>query len=421
MKHAPWTIIGTVDTGDSTTDLLSVFMAQTTMEVTRRKALGTYTIEEVAKHNNENDAWVTIQGDVLNVTDFLLEHPGGKLVILNLAGKDASDEFLSIHPADVYRKHAPYLIIGSLQGYEKKDYHLKANKNDGKTDSLLAKEPEDEGVIGGWFGSMFYAAYAIMNQVISTIFTASNVQFLNDRTGLTRSACFMMFFMVIHAVGNLHIFLGPDDFNGYGYFYVRLYWTMGGLVEANAVEIYLAMAIVLHVSVALKRTWDINRKATWSSGKLNLAFTGVLLLTFMTLHLFQFRLADTEKYLVRPPPWYYGGINWPTLLKLQLFWSADETIKPVPVRDIYKLEFDLFSHAFWCLYYIFSAGVFLAHACWGWQKLVPASSMAIPKPQRNKVVWYGWLLMGFVACCYFSFPLYCYFMPMKTGALGHVG
>merc|ERR1711904_440464 len=28
----------------------------------------------------------------------------------------------------------------------------------------------------------------------------------------------------IHAVGNLHVFIGPDDFNGYGYFYVRLYW-----------------------------------------------------------------------------------------------------------------------------------------------------------------------------------------------------
>ena len=29
--------------------------------------------------------------------------------------------------------------------------------------------------------------------------------------------------IVVHAVGNLHLFKGPDDLNGYGYFHVRLY------------------------------------------------------------------------------------------------------------------------------------------------------------------------------------------------------
>ena len=33
----------------------------------------------------------------------------------------------------------------------------------------------------------------------------------------------LFFFIVVHVVGNLHMFKGPDDFNGYGYFYVRLY------------------------------------------------------------------------------------------------------------------------------------------------------------------------------------------------------
>ena len=46
---------------------------------------------------------------------------------------------------------------------------------------------------------------------------------------------FLFIFIIIHAVGNLHVFLGPDDFNGYGYFYVRLYWTGFGL-QANIVE-----------------------------------------------------------------------------------------------------------------------------------------------------------------------------------------
>ena len=48
-------------------------------------------------------------------------------------------------------------------------------------------------------------------------------------------------FIIIHAIGNLHVFLCPNDFNGYGYFYVRLYWTGFGL-PANIVEIYVALA-----------------------------------------------------------------------------------------------------------------------------------------------------------------------------------
>merc|ERR1712085_42244 len=110
----------------------------------------------------------------------------------------------------------------------------------------------------------------------------------------------MILFMVIHAVGNLHIFLGPDDFNGYGYFYVRLYWTSLGIFKANIVEVYIALGAMLHVLVALRRTWDINRNYSLNSGKLNLAMTGTLLLAFMINHLQQFRFGDTQMYLVRP-------------------------------------------------------------------------------------------------------------------------
>ena len=52
------------------------------------------------------------------------------------------------------------------------------------------------------------------------------------------------------------VFLGPDDFNGYGYFYVRLYWTGFGF-NANIVEEYVLLSAVMHVVIALKRTYDI--------------------------------------------------------------------------------------------------------------------------------------------------------------------
>merc|ERR1719473_845462 len=134
--------------------------------------------------------------------------------------------------------------------------------------------------------------YAFIMEIIKTIFSVKNFK-MKERSGLTRSAFFLILFIVIHAVGNLHVFLGPGDFNGYGYFYVRLYFTGFGL-NANIVEEYLLLSILLHVFVGLKRTYDMKLTMGLRSGALNLAVTGLMLLAFMTIHLVQFRFGDTE-------------------------------------------------------------------------------------------------------------------------------
>merc|ERR1719440_851396 len=69
-------------------------------------------LEEVAKHTSKSDCWVVVAGQVLDVTKFLGEHPGGELAILTFAGKDATEEFNMIHPPDVVGKYAPDAIIG---------------------------------------------------------------------------------------------------------------------------------------------------------------------------------------------------------------------------------------------------------------------------------------------------------------------
>jgi len=247
-------------------------------------------------------------------------------------------------------------------------------------------------------------------------------------------------FMVIHAVGNLHVFLGPDDFNGYGYFYVRLYWTGFGL-PANIVEEYILLSALLHVFVALKRTWDMKLKMGVMSGQLNLAISGIILLTFMTIHLFQFRFGETVPYFIRPPPYLINF--WAILgLRLSLFW-CDQTFEDcpvttptVPVRDIYKLEFDIFTRAtnfpfgsscgekpfgiaslpdwttlpcqeipnFWAGFYIFSVFIFMIHACLGWAKVVPA--LGIPMGHHKRVNWIGYLIFFTLGAIYISFPVY---------------
>jgi len=349
-----------------------------------------------------------------------------------------------IHPPDVIGKYAPEAVIGVLG--EGGAAAAPATLSDGGAasaggpgKSLLSgkgDEMMDEQAWGKWreiatndnpgvliinVQAYFHAALSMVNAFLydtcATIFSNKNFQFkfTNDRSGLSRSAVFLILFMVIHAVGNLHVFLGPDDFNGYGYFYVRLYWTGLGL-PMNIVEEYVMVSIALHAAVALKRTWDINRNYAIGSGKLNLAISGVLLLTFMIIHLLQFRFGATQPFDVRPPP-YMLNLHPSDWLKLRLFWTTDDTVKPVAVRDIYKLEFDLFSagNEPLILFYLFSVSMFLWHAMMGWAKLVPSTAFHIPKMHQQRVVYMGNIIFFFVALCYFSFPLYCYFTDMKQG------
>lgn len=79
------------------------------------KKLAEYTLEEVAKHKTDKDCWVVVNGQVLDVTDFLSEHPGGKKAIMIYAGRDATEEFNMLHKPDVVEKYAPAAIIGTLK------------------------------------------------------------------------------------------------------------------------------------------------------------------------------------------------------------------------------------------------------------------------------------------------------------------
>lgn len=385
---------------------------------------GGITIDEVAKHNTATDCWVVVNGQVLNVTNFLKDHPGGELAILTFAGKDASEEFNMIHPGDVIQKYAPDAIIGSLSTGAQP-----AAATDNANAPLLSKpaaqtmsakpvyagppaQEEGESQISGYKGACFYMAWSFVAEIVYTIFSQKNFIITNDRTGLTRTAIFMIFFIVVHAIGNLHVFAGPNDFNGYGYFYVRTYL----LVPANVIEIYLWFCLIIHAYVGLKRTYSIAGNYTLNSGKLNLFISGVLLLVFLCIHLVQFRFAETHYWPVRPPT-YLVNLDLEDLLHLNFFWSRDTSIPQVMVRDIYRLEFELFQNWFWAVYYIFSVLVFVTHVNYGWEKVVPSTAFDIPKSLQPKVILAGKIIFWFIGLIYITFPIYCTFATpvTKTG------
>ncbi|KAI0815959.1 hypothetical protein GGR55DRAFT_372732 [Xylaria sp. FL0064] len=79
-----------------------------------------YTTKEVAAHNTPSDAWMIIHGQVYDVTGYLRDHPGGAEVLVDAAGKDASEEFDNAgHSEDASEIMAEYRI-GKLRGGSKK-------------------------------------------------------------------------------------------------------------------------------------------------------------------------------------------------------------------------------------------------------------------------------------------------------------
>ncbi|NWX63393.1 CYB5B protein, partial [Promerops cafer] len=68
-------------------------------------------LEEVAKRNSSREAWLVIHGRVYDVTRFLEEHPGGEEVLLEQAGRDATESFEDVgHSTDAREMLKQYYI-----------------------------------------------------------------------------------------------------------------------------------------------------------------------------------------------------------------------------------------------------------------------------------------------------------------------
>lgn len=73
-----------------------------------------YTLAQVAQHNKDGDAWVVVGGKVFDVSKFARMHPGGKGILLEYAGKDATQVFYQFHRHDIFKKYEQRLVIGTL-------------------------------------------------------------------------------------------------------------------------------------------------------------------------------------------------------------------------------------------------------------------------------------------------------------------
>eukprot|EP00638_Chattonella_subsalsa_P010286 CAMPEP_0117758472 /NCGR_PEP_ID=MMETSP0947-20121206/15401_1 /TAXON_ID=44440 /ORGANISM="Chattonella subsalsa, Strain CCMP2191" /LENGTH=126 /DNA_ID=CAMNT_0005578671 /DNA_START=139 /DNA_END=519 /DNA_ORIENTATION=+ len=78
-------------------------------------------MEEVQKHNSEEDVWIVIGNaktggpKVYDVTKYLNDHPGGGEMLLDVAGQNADDMFEDVGHTSDARKTMKEFLIGKLE------------------------------------------------------------------------------------------------------------------------------------------------------------------------------------------------------------------------------------------------------------------------------------------------------------------
>ena len=79
------------------TDTPTSTSSTTTTTSTPPASASSYTLAEVATHNNPSSCWRAINGKVYNLTSWINQHPGGPEHILSICGIDGSSAFNAQH------------------------------------------------------------------------------------------------------------------------------------------------------------------------------------------------------------------------------------------------------------------------------------------------------------------------------------
>merc|ERR1719271_840888 len=145
-------------------------------------AAAQFSLDDVASHNNKADCWVVLHGRVLDVTDFLKDHPGGELAIITFAGKDATAEFDMIHPPDVIEKYLdPAATKGVVAGSAAAAAAAAGGGGGGgAAPGKVGKGKDDAKVWGNyphnthwsWVTAIYLMVMAFLKEICFTIFSA---------------------------------------------------------------------------------------------------------------------------------------------------------------------------------------------------------------------------------------------------------
>jgi succinate dehydrogenase / fumarate reductase cytochrome b subunit len=208
--------------------------------------------------------------------------------------------------------------------------------------------------------------------------------------GLT--GLFLFVFLITHLAGNLLFLLGPEKFNEYSHALISnplIYVAEIGLLAIFAVHVFKTIANFLANQAArpqryathrwVKTKSDRSRKSLASS---SMIISGLVTLLFVVTHLATFKFGT-----------YY------------------ET--STGIRDLYRLQLEVFSNPLYVVFYLVCMGVIFLHLWHG------VSSAAQSLGLENRVwmarVWAtGQVLAVAIAGGFFILPLYTFFVARAS-------
>ncbi|KAK2165373.1 hypothetical protein LSH36_51g03067 [Paralvinella palmiformis] len=75
--------------------------------------------EDIKKHNTKTDAWIVIDGSIYDISNWAKKHPGGRKIISNYAGEDATEAWCAFHTDKNYAsKFLKSILVGKVKDYD---------------------------------------------------------------------------------------------------------------------------------------------------------------------------------------------------------------------------------------------------------------------------------------------------------------
>ncbi|CZR53891.1 related to cytochrome b5 [Phialocephala subalpina] len=74
----------------------------------------TFTRKEIEAHKRDDDLWIVMHNKVYNLTSYLEEHPGGKELLQQLGGLDATEAFEEVGHSDEARETVEAFLVGEI-------------------------------------------------------------------------------------------------------------------------------------------------------------------------------------------------------------------------------------------------------------------------------------------------------------------
>lgn len=125
-----------------------------------------YSMEEVKKNCENNHTWIVINNAIYNVTEFLNEHPGGEEVLLEQAGKNATEAFEDVGHSTDAREMMKKYKIGELVEADRVPTDDKKTNKDWTSDS-------SEGSNSSWKAWLIPVALGILATLVYRFFILS--------------------------------------------------------------------------------------------------------------------------------------------------------------------------------------------------------------------------------------------------------